>query len=126
MVYERYECFFYQGKNGESPVENFIDSLSIKSKEKFIFKKELLESFGSKLRYPHTDSIGNGIYELRFKSLEGQIRLLFFFYYKKQIILFLHGFIKKSQKTPAKETRIATQRMKEFLKGKMENYYEKS
>jgi phage-related protein len=34
----------------------------------------------------------------------------------KQQIVMLHGFIKKTQKTPDKELKLAKQRMKEFKK----------
>ena len=83
------------------------------TQDKFLYKKELLEYFGPKLREPHTKSIGGGIFELRFKGKEGAIRVLFFFYYKRRIIL-VHGFSKKTQKTPRKEIRIATERMNEY------------
>ncbi|MBU4346908.1 MAG: type II toxin-antitoxin system RelE/ParE family toxin [Candidatus Omnitrophica bacterium] len=108
-----YSCFYFTTESGKSPVEEFISSLDEKTQEKFIFKKELLEQLGSQLRQPHTDKIGGGIFELRFKGEEGQIRILFFFYEKK--IILLHGFVKKTQKTPRNEIKIAEQRQKEFL-----------
>ncbi len=112
-----YSCFYYTTDSGKSPVEEFICSLDEKTQEQFIFKKELLERFGPQLRQPHTDKIGGGIFELRFKGEEGQIRVLFFFFYEKKIIL-LHGFVKKTQKTPGKEIEIAQERRKEFLSRK--------
>ncbi len=74
----------------------------------------LLQDFGPQLRYPHTDYLGEGIFELRFKGKEGQVRVLFFFFYEKRIIL-THGFVKKTQKTPRKEIEIAQERRKDFL-----------
>ena len=71
--------------------------------------------FGPQLRFPHTANIGEGVFELRFRGKEGQIRVLFFFFYKRQVIL-THGFVKKTKKTPKKEIEIAMQRRKEFLK----------
>lgn len=109
-----YSCFYFTTESGKSPVEEFISSLNEKTQEKFIFKKELLEQLGPQLRQPHTDKIGGGIFELRFKGEEGQVRILFFFFYEKKIIL-LHGFVKKTQKTPRNEIKIAKQRKKEFL-----------
>ena len=72
------------------------------------------EALGTQLRHPHTDHLGEGIFELRFKGKEGQIRVLCFFFYGKRII-FTHGFIKKTQKAPRKEIEIAQERRKDFL-----------
>ncbi len=114
MLSDRHLCVFYQTLDGGTPVEDFISSLDEETQDKFIFKKELLESFGARLRLPHTDSIGDGIFELRFKGKEGQIRVLFFFFHKRQIIL-VHGFIKKTRKTPNRDIKIAKRRMREYL-----------
>lgn len=75
---EEYSCIFYETREGKSTVEEFIESLDEETQDKFILKKQLLQNFGSQLRYPHTDYIGEGIFELRFKGKEGQIRVLFF------------------------------------------------
>jgi len=120
-----YSCFYFTTESGKSPAEEFISSLDEKTQEKFIFKKGLLEHFGPQLRQPHTDKIGDGIFELRFKGEEGQIRLLFFFFYEKKIIL-LHGFVKKTQKTPRIEIKIAKQRKKEFLNKQRKISHEES
>ncbi len=81
-----YKCFFYETETGKSPVEIFIKSLDEATQDKFIFKIRLLEELGIKLRHPHTDNIGDGVFELRFTGKEGQIRILFFFLYQKKII----------------------------------------
>jgi phage-related protein len=114
MLFRKYTCFFYETPDGKRPVEDFIKSLGEHAQDKFIFKKELLGHFGPDLRYPHTKNIGDGIFELRFKSAEGQIRILFFFFCGRQIVL-LHGFVKKKQKTPKKEIKIAKKRMRELV-----------
>ena len=115
MHFERYICVFYETPGGKFPVEVFISSLTLDAQDKFLYKKELLEYFGPGLRYPHTKGIGGGIFELRFKGKEGQIRVLFFFCHKRRIIL-VYGFCKKTQKTPRKEIKIAAERMNEYIK----------
>ena len=114
MLMGKYTCIFYETTHNKSPVEDFIKSLNEKTQDKFIFKKELLEQFGPQLRHPHTDDIGDDILELRFRGPEGQIRVLFFFFYKRRIIL-AHGFVKKTQKTPKKEIETARKRRNEYL-----------
>lgn len=114
---ENFKCVFYETESGSKPVEEFIDALGKKSWDKFDFKKGLLENKGPSLRKPHTSPLSDGIFELKFKGEEGQIRILFFFWHRGQIV-FLHGFVKKTQKTPAKELRIAKQRKLEIVKKK--------
>ena len=87
-------------------------SLDVETQDKFILKQQLLQDLGPQLRYPHTEHLGEGLFELRFKGTEGQIRVLFFFFYGKRII-FTHGFLKKTQKAPRKEIEIAQEISKE-------------
>ncbi len=53
-----------------------------------------------------------GLYEIRSNISSGRIARVFFVLIGKQMVL-LHGFIKKTQKTPDKELKLATARMKE-------------
>ena len=51
-----------------------------------------------------------GLWEVRTRLSGGRIARVFFCAHKSEMVL-LHGFIKKSQKTPDKELNIATKRM---------------
>lgn len=79
---------------------------------RYIHLTERMLEFGPNLGMPHTRSMGKGLLELRLKSKEGFGRV-FFCTLSAQRIMMLHAFVKKSAKTPAKELRIARQRMKE-------------
>lgn len=70
--------------------------------------------FGANLGMPHTKAIESGLFELRVKGKEGIARI---FYCTKigQRIVMLHVFIKKSQKTPKRELKLAIQRLHEVL-----------
>jgi phage-related protein len=70
---------------------------------------------GPNLGLPHTDSFGSGLFELRLKGAEGIARVFFCMMVEKKIVM-LHSFIKKTQKTPDKELKIAKSRMKELKK----------
>jgi len=61
---------------------------------------------------PHTQAMGQGLFELRLKSKEG-IGRVFFCLLSAQRIMMLHAFVKKSGKTPARELKIAYARMRE-------------
>lgn len=111
---QEYACIFYETTDGRRPAEEFIESLGQDTQDKFIIKQRLLQDFGPQLRYPHTDHLGEGLFELRFKGKEGQIRALFFFFSGKRII-FTNGFVKKTPKTPRQEIEIALKRRRDFL-----------
>jgi len=68
--------------------------------------------YGANLGMPHTKAIKDGLFELRMKSKEGIGRVFYCTLVNKRIVM-LHSFIKKAQKTPSNELKIATARMKE-------------
>jgi len=72
-----------------------------------------MEAFGPDLGMPHTRAMGGGLFELRLKAAEGIARI-FYCTVVGQRIVFLHQFIKKTDKTPKTELDIAHQRMKEL------------
>ena len=59
----------------------------------------------------HT-AFGEGLFELRLKGAEGIARVFFCTLVGQRIVM-LHSFIKKSDKTPPRERRMAESRMKE-------------
>ena len=72
-----------------------------------------MEVIGPDLGMPHTRAIGDGLFELRLKAAEGIARVFYCTVVDRRIV-FLHQFVKKSEKTPKKELRIARNRMKEI------------
>ncbi|MCL9682574.1 type II toxin-antitoxin system RelE/ParE family toxin [Legionella maioricensis] len=81
---------------------------------------ELIEEHGANLGPPHTDPMGDGLFEIRAKAQEGIGRSLYC-YMKGRHIIVLHAFVKKSNKTPKAELNLAKKR-----KAEVENEYSKS
>lgn len=75
-----------------------------------------METFGPDLGMPHTRAMGKGLFELRLKGVEGIARVFYCTVINRRIV-FLHQFVKKTEKTPRKELEIAEQRMKEVKDG---------
>ena len=73
---------------------------------------DLMLEFGPKLGMPHTKAIKDGLFELRVKSKEGIARVFYCTVINKRIFM-LHIFVKKSQKVPNKELKLARKRLKE-------------
>ena len=101
-----FTIIFYRKHNGESPIEDFLNSLDVKMRKKALMEIRLLKEFGNALRRPFSEPLGQGIFELRIQSANNISRILYFFYTGENIIL-TNGFIKKTQKTPVQEIAIA-------------------
>ncbi len=78
----------------------------------FLHLAEMIEEFGPALGAPYTKALGEGLFEIRAKGQEG-IGRSFFCTLKGNEVIVLHSFIKKSQKTPKKEMKVARKRLKE-------------
>lgn len=106
---------YYETKAGNCPIREFIDELSYLLQEELVEAIDVLES-GEILKMPLSKPLYNvyrGLNELRLKDNSGNYRI--FYYIKvKDGIYFLHGFKKKTQKTPQRELKIAVKRLKEI------------
>ena len=89
-------------------IEHFIAGLEKSTIAKVLRMFDLLETFGYRLGMPHTKKIGNGLFELRIRGAQ-EVRFLYIFR-KEQIVIVLHGFVKKTQKLPMKDLKLAQQR----------------
>ena len=103
---KKFEVLFYEKRNGECPIEDFLVSLDVKMRAKIVGLLELLEEKGNQLREPYSKNIDDGIFEIRCKVGSNITRVLYFFYHDGKIIL-TNGFVKKTQKIPLNQIRIA-------------------
>lgn len=101
-----FDIEFYRLENGKGPVEDFLDSLNPKMRNKAVRSLELLEEFGNTLREPNSKAMGDGLYELRIKFSSDITRIFYFFYVKNKIVL-TNGFVKRTQRTPSAEIELA-------------------
>lgn len=101
-----FDIEFYRLENGKAPVEEFLDSLNPKMRNKAVRGLELLEEFGNTLREPNSKAMSDGLFELRIKFSSDITRIFYFFYINKKIVL-TNGFVKKTQQTPPAEIELA-------------------
>jgi phage-related protein len=71
---------------------------------------------GPNLGLPYTRPMGDGLFEIRARGIEGIGRALFCTMVGQRVIV-LHGFIKKTPKTPVADLRIARKRLQEIHHG---------
>ena len=104
-------------ENEKVPVQDFLYSLAPQLRAKAFRDIKLLKNLGNELREPYIKSIkgdkNKGLYELRIKFSSDTARIFYFTYYNNRYVL-LHGFIKKSIKTPASEIEKARKYMEDY------------
>lgn len=114
------EIEFYDTEEGRCPLQEYLDTLEPKLLAKTLRTIDLLEVNGTILRGPYSESLGDGIFELRTKQGSDITRVLYFFFIGNKAIL-THGFTKKSQKTPKSELDLAKKYRADY---KRRHYYE--
>jgi phage-related protein len=114
MADEDWSVIFYTDEQGKRPVREFLESLDKKTQARFTWSIEQLRVGNVQAREPLVKHLVGNIWELREESQTNIYRLLYFFARGRRIV-FLHGFQKKSQKTPSKEIQIARKRLEDFV-----------
>lgn len=99
---------FFRLDSGREPVRIWLKQMS-QGNRKIIGEDIKTLQFGWPLGMPLSRKMGENLWELRSKLSSGIART-FFTIYGKNIVL-LHGFVKKSQKTPAQELTLAKRRL---------------
>ena len=110
-----FELIPYVKESGRCPMKDFLNDLKtygIEIMTKYAAYEELLKMHGNHLnevRKEATKHIGDKLYELRVDDIR-----VFFFYVIGNKIVLLHGFIKKTNKTPQTEIDRAKAEMKDY------------
>jgi len=108
----------YYTEKGKCPVFEFIQEQPPKEQAKILREIDLLEEFGLALGMPHIRKMQGAeeIWELRIKHSTNNFRIFYFCFTKGTFVL-LHAIRKATSKTPAKDLKLATRRMANYLKG---------
>lgn len=92
-------------------------SLPPKLRAKAFHDIELLKKYGDGLKEPYVKQLkgkdNKGLFELRIKFSNDIVRIFYFTYLNHRYVL-LHGFIKKTMKTPSKEIEKAKRYMEDY------------
>ncbi len=98
---------FFKTEADNEPVREWLKSLSREDRHS-IGEDLLTVQHAWPVGKPLVDHLGNGIWELRSRLLNRIARTLFAI--SRNEIVVLHGFIKKTQKTPVQELELARRR----------------
>lgn len=114
MIYNEYKIKFYIDIKNNSPVLDYIDILPNKEKAKILKYIEFLRENKGILDEPYSKHIKGKIRELRVDFSKNRHRIFYFTFINKNIIL-LHAFLKRSDKTPISEIKLAEQNYKDTV-----------
>ncbi|MFN9661364.1 MAG: type II toxin-antitoxin system RelE/ParE family toxin [Cyanobacteriota bacterium] len=109
-----WEVVFYSLPSGKQPVLAWLAEQAPEVRAAFAHLFELLESHGTAVGEPHVKPLGKKLYELRVNGRDGTYRTLYFAARGRRFVM-VHGFQKKTQKTPKAELEKAQKRMADFL-----------
>jgi phage-related protein len=103
---------FYQLASGKEPVRDWLAALP-KEDRMTIGLDIAMAEYGWPIGMPLCRSLGDGLWEIRSNLPSHKIARVIFCVVDKNMVL-LHGFIKKTQKTPAEDLTLAKKRKKEI------------
>lgn len=101
---------FWRSETGTEPVRDWLRSLD-KEDRRRIGEDIKIVQFGWPVGMPVCRPMGQGLFEVRSRISDGRIARVMFCFLGNRIVL-LHGFIKKSQKTPKVDLDMALKRQK--------------
>ncbi|HVY87240.1 MAG TPA: type II toxin-antitoxin system RelE/ParE family toxin [Hyphomonadaceae bacterium] len=105
-------AFFYQTAAGREPVREWLRALD-EEDTKIVGEDIATVEFGWPIGMPVCRSLGNGLSEVR-SSLPSKREARVIFAVVSEGMVLLHGFIKKTQKTPKADLTLAKRRLQEI------------
>ncbi|MBI2337662.1 type II toxin-antitoxin system RelE/ParE family toxin [Candidatus Daviesbacteria bacterium] len=107
---DKWKVIYYVSSSNTNPVKEFLDA-NLKAKVKALRIFSNIEEYGLVSVIPHIKKLtGTSLWEIRILG-EDSARIVYVTQKEKQVLL-LHAFVKKTNKTPAKEIDIALARLK--------------
>jgi len=105
---KRLPARFYRSDSGREPVREWL--LGLTPADRRIIGTDIKDvEYSWPIGRPLIDSLGHGLWEVRASLGRGRIARVIFCVARGQMVL-LHGFLKKTQKTPQRDIDLALRR----------------
>lgn len=104
---------FFVETSGRSPIREFLESLDVQTQARLRRAIELLLQRNVQAGEPLVRHLESKLWELGVEGRSRIYRLIYAFDSGRRVVV-LHGFEKKTQKTPRREIEIAFRRMDDF------------
>ena len=112
VAMKRLPAVFYALPSGREPVREWLRQLDAEDRK--IIGEDIKDvEFAWPIGMPLCRSLGDGLWEVRSDLTDGRAARVLFCVASERMVL-LHAFIKKTQKTPATDLKLAQKRMKEL------------
>lgn len=114
MSSEKWQVVYYLSPQGKNPIKEFLDSLGAKQQVKILRLFQLIAEYGLSAVGSHLKKLsGTPFWEMRILG-QDNLRIIYVVVLKNTVLA-LHGFSKKSQKTPPKEISVVFSRYQDWL-----------
>src|SRR5258708_9208809 len=109
-----FQIIFYQDDKGHNPIEEFLVGIAKSNRILVAKTRQGIDKLRNRAYHkePLSKYLEAGLWELRVKTGTNILRIIYTFK-KGQIVILLHIFVKKDQKTPAGELETARKRLNE-------------
>jgi len=111
VITKFFKLSLYQETSGKVPILEWLKDFN-KEERQIIDRSIKYTQYSWPWNMPLIKPLGGGLMEIRTKLKDRQVRI--FFILHDSMIVLLHGFVKKTQKTPNNEMEIALKRAKQF------------
>jgi len=113
---KRVPAIFFRTEAGGEPVRDWLKELSSGDRKRIGEDIKTVE-FGWPIGMPVCRSLGDGIYEVRAGLAQNRIARVLFYIDKNGRMVLLHGFIKKTRKTPDEDLDLARRNKNKHQRG---------
>lgn len=114
---KRVPAIFFKTEAGGEPVRDWLRGLPSAEDRKRIGADVKTVEFGWPVGMPVCRPLGDGIFEVRTSLAQNRIARVLFYIDKKGRMVLLHGFIKKTQKTPDEDLELARSNKRKHQRG---------
>ncbi len=114
---KRVPAIFFRIEAGGEPVREWLKGLPSPEDRKRIGEDIKTAEFGWPVGMPVSRPLGDGVYEVRTNLVQNRIARVLFYIDKKGRMVLLHGFIKKTPKTPDEDLELARSNKKKHQRG---------
>jgi phage-related protein len=114
---KRVPAIFFRTEAGGEPVREWLKSLPLSGDRKRIGEDIKTVEFGWPMGMPVCSALGDGISEVRTNLAQNRIARVLFYIDKRGRMVLLHGFIKKTRKTPDEDLELARSNKNKHQRG---------
>jgi phage-related protein len=114
---KRVPALFFRTDAGGEPVRDWLKLLPSSEDRKRIGEDIKTVEFGWPVGMPACRPLGDGIYEVRTNLAQNRVARVLFYIDKKSRMVLLHGFIKKTRKTPGDDLDLARSNKQKHQRG---------